>query len=126
MRWPSSSRSKLKGGYERIRDRAHAMSAEGKGHAPYVVGHLLGYLDGERGDPTAPAVLAGRSGQYLRLMGHSFGGRFLCEAVQRAAEPPPVLGWSTARPAPPRSSRSGRSCSRPTPRIPNSIWTTGW
>lgn len=94
VRWPSSSRSKLKGGYERIRDRAHAMSAEGKGHAPYVIGHLLGYLDGERGDPNAPAVLAGRTGQYLHLMGHSFGGRFLCEAVQRAAETPPVLGWS--------------------------------
>jgi hypothetical protein len=71
------------------------MSAEGKGHAPYVIGHLLGYLDGERGDPKGPTVLAGKSGQYLHLMSHSFGGRFLCEAVQWAAEPPPVLGWST-------------------------------
>lgn len=71
------------------------MSAEGKGHAPYVIGHLPGYLDGGRGDPKAPAVLAGRTGQFLHLMGHSFGGRFLCEAVQRAAEPPSVLGWST-------------------------------
>lgn len=97
VRWPSSSRSKLKRGYERIRDRAHAMSTEGKGHAPYVIGHLLGYLDGERSDPKAPAVLAGKSGQYLHLMGHSFGGRFLCEAVQRAAESPPVLGWSIPR-----------------------------
>ncbi|GAQ58370.1 hypothetical protein [Streptomyces acidiscabies] len=95
VRWPSSSLSKLKGGYTRIRDRAHAMSAEGKGHAPYVIGHLLGYLDGVRGDPKAPPVLAGRSGKYLHLMGHSFGGRFLCEAVQRAAEPPKTLGWST-------------------------------
>ncbi|MPY60779.1 hypothetical protein FNH08_27610 [Streptomyces spongiae] len=94
VRWPSSSLPTLRG-YRRIRDRAHAMSAEGAGHAPYVLGHLLGYLDSERIDPTAPAVLAGRGGQYLHLVGHSFGGRFLCEAVQRAAERPPVLGWST-------------------------------
>jgi hypothetical protein len=94
VRWPSSSLPTLKG-YRRIRDRAHAMSAEGAGHAPYVLGHLLGYLDTERANPTDPAVLAGRGGQYLHLVGHSFGGRFLCEAVQRAAERPPVLGWST-------------------------------
>ncbi|WP_244207244.1 hypothetical protein [Streptomyces swartbergensis] len=31
----------------------------------------------------------------LHLVGYSFGGRFLCEAVQRAAERPAVLGWST-------------------------------
>ncbi|MCC9740266.1 hypothetical protein [Streptomyces sp. MNU89] len=94
VRWPSSSLPGMKG-YERIKDRAHAMSAEGQGHAPYVIGHLLGYLDAERADPSGPAVLANRAGQYLHLMGHSFGGRFLCEAVQRAAERPPVLGWST-------------------------------
>ncbi|MFF3837586.1 hypothetical protein [Streptomyces sp. NPDC001930] len=94
VRWPSSSLPGKKG-YERIRDRAHAMSAEGQGHAPYVIGHLLGYLDSERTDPSGPAVLANRTGQYLHLMGHSFGGRFLCEAVQRAAEQPPVLGWGT-------------------------------
>ncbi|MFD9001779.1 hypothetical protein ACFV0T_12525 [Streptomyces sp. NPDC059582] len=94
VRWPSASRRSFSG-YRRIKDRAHAMSAQGKGHAPYVIGHLLGYLDGERGDPKGPAVLAGRSGKYLQLIGHSFGGRFLCEAIQRAAERPPVLGWST-------------------------------
>ncbi|MFG2350750.1 hypothetical protein [Streptomyces phaeochromogenes] len=94
VRWQSSSRPGKKG-YEKIRNRAHAMSAEGQGHAPYVIGHLLGYLDTERTDPSDPQVLANRSGQYLHLMGHSFGGRFLCEAVQRAAERPPVLGWST-------------------------------
>ncbi|MFB7495686.1 hypothetical protein ACFC09_13450 [Streptomyces sp. NPDC056161] len=94
VRWPSSSLPTLKG-YRKIRDRAHAMSAEGTGHAPYVLGHLLGYLDTGRADPSGPAVLAGRGGQYLHLVGHSFGGRFLCEAVQRAAERPPVLGWST-------------------------------
>ncbi|GGY05129.1 hypothetical protein [Streptomyces djakartensis] len=94
VRWPSSSLPTLKG-YRRIRDRAHAMSAEGTGHAPFVLGHLLGYLDTERTDPTGPAVLANQNGQFLHLVGHSFGGRFLCEAVQRAAEQPPVLGWST-------------------------------
>ncbi|GAA2341149.1 hypothetical protein GCM10010431_75890 [Streptomyces kunmingensis] len=93
VRWPSSSRPTL-GGYRLIRDRAHVMSADGAGHAPYVIGHLLGYLDAERVDPRAPEVLANRNGQYLHLVGHSFGGRFLCEAVQRAAETPPVLSWS--------------------------------
>lgn len=93
VRWPSSSRPTL-GGYRLIRDRAHAMSADGSGHAPYVIGHLLGYLDSERTDPHTSAVLANRNGQYLHLVGHSFGGRFLCEAMQRAAERPPVLAWS--------------------------------
>ncbi|MET8568462.1 hypothetical protein [Streptomyces sp. NPDC004783] len=96
VRWPSSSLPTL-GGYRRIRDRAHAMSAPGEGHAPYVLAHLLGYLDARRPDPAAPPVLANRDGQYLHLVGHSFGGRFLCEAVQWAAAPdaPRVLGWST-------------------------------
>ncbi|MFJ9588490.1 hypothetical protein [Streptomyces acidicola] len=99
VRWPSSSRPTL-AGYRRIRDRAHAMSARGTGQAPYVLSHLLGYLNERRANPASPAVLANRSGQYLHLVGHSFGGRFLCEAVQRAAERPsrpPVLGWSTPR-----------------------------
>ncbi|MEV7197743.1 hypothetical protein AB0N81_39025 [Streptomyces sp. NPDC093510] len=96
--WPSSSLPTL-AGYRRIRDRAHAMSAPGTGHAPHVLGHLLGYLDTERANPADPRVLANRYGQYLHLIGHSFGGRFLCEAVQWAADPfrgPRVLGWSTA------------------------------
>ncbi|WP_211786426.1 alpha/beta hydrolase [Kitasatospora viridis] len=100
VRWPSSSLPSL-GGYRRIRDRAHAMSA--RGQAGRVLGHLLGYLDQERGDPAVPGVLANRNGQYLHLVGHSFGGRFLCEAVQYAADrpaAPQVLGWS--RPADPR------------------------
>ncbi|CAM5456070.1 hypothetical protein GCM10010329_33360 [Streptomyces spiroverticillatus] len=96
VRWPSSSLPTL-GGYRLVRDRAHAMSADGAGHAPYVIGHLLGYLDDERTTPYAPPVLANRHGQYLHLVGHSFGGRFLCEAVQRAAERPPVLSWSVPR-----------------------------
>ncbi|WP_406012033.1 hypothetical protein OG520_02785 [Streptomyces sp. NBC_00984] len=100
--WPSSS---LPGpaGYRRIRERAHAMSAPGTGQAAHVLGHLLGYLDTHRTDPGEPAVLRNRNGQYLHLLGHSFGGRFLCEAVQWAAEAPErprVLGWS--HPADPR------------------------
>ncbi|MGA4843179.1 hypothetical protein [Streptomyces sp. G45] len=95
--WPSSSLPSL-AGYRRVRDRAHAMSAPGTGHAAHVIGHLLGYLDAHRTDPADPRVLANRNGQYLHLVGHSFGGRFLCEAVQWAADPPGgprVLGWST-------------------------------
>ncbi|MFJ8622154.1 hypothetical protein ACIRD3_04845 [Kitasatospora sp. NPDC093550] len=94
VRWPSSSLPSPHG-YRRIRARAHAMSA--RGQAGRVLGHLLGYLDGGRGRPDAPRVLANRHGQYLHLVGHSFGGRFLCEAVQYAADRPagpPVLGWS--------------------------------
>ncbi|MEU8516546.1 hypothetical protein AB0C76_33925 [Kitasatospora sp. NPDC048722] len=96
VRWPSSSLPSL-GGYRRVRDRAHAMSAPGRGQAGYVLGHLLGYLDADRGHPADPAVLANRNGQYLHLVGHSFGGRFLCEAVQHAAARPTgprVLSWS--------------------------------
>ncbi|GHA07858.1 alpha/beta hydrolase [Streptomyces purpurascens] len=95
VRWPSRSLPSL-GGYRRIRDRAHAMST--RGHAAQVIGRLLGYLDGRRGDPAAPPVLANREGQYLHLIGHSFGCRFLCEAVQWAADEPLTLGWSTPEP----------------------------
>ncbi|MER6994378.1 hypothetical protein [Streptomyces sp. NPDC000410] len=97
VRWPS--RSTLFG-YRRIRDRAHTMGAEG--HAARVIGRLLGYLDTERGDPAAARVLANRDGQYLHLVGHSFGCRLLCEAVQWAADDGReggTLGWS--RPGPP-------------------------
>ncbi|MEU7606391.1 hypothetical protein AB0B78_32430 [Streptomyces sp. NPDC040724] len=62
-----------------------------------MLGHLLGYLHAERGDP-ADRTLRNRNGQYLHLVGHSFGGRFLCEAVTRAADAAKgeTLGWSTA------------------------------
>ncbi|MEU6051326.1 hypothetical protein AB0M94_17630 [Streptomyces xanthochromogenes] len=95
VRWPSRS-GPLRGGYRRIRDRAHALSGA-DGHAGRVIGSLLGYLDAGRGDPRSP-VLAGRDGQYLHLVGHSFGCRVLCEAVQWAAQEPGTLGWS--RPGP--------------------------
>ncbi|MFI9174198.1 hypothetical protein [Streptomyces lincolnensis] len=96
IRWPSRSLPSL-GGYRRIRDRAHAMGTTG--HAARVIGRLLGYLDTHRADPAAPPVLANRDGQYLHLIGHSFGCRFLCESVQWAAEEPDTLGWSTPEPA---------------------------
>lgn len=95
IRWPSRSLPSL-GGYRRIRDRAHAMST--RGHAPRVIGQLLGYLDLTRPGPAAPAVLGTRDGTYLHVIGHSFGCRFVCEAVQWAADEPPTLGWSTPRP----------------------------
>lgn len=95
IRWPSRSLPSL-GGYRRIRDRAHAMSTQG--HASRVIGQLLGYLDLTRPGPAAPTVLATQNGAYLHVIGHSFGCRFVCEAVQWAADEPPTLGWSTPRP----------------------------
>ncbi|MCX5204569.1 hypothetical protein OG897_24330 [Streptomyces sp. NBC_00237] len=65
------------------------------GDAPRILGRLLGYLDAGRGDPRK-AVLGTRDGRFLHLVGHSFGCRFLCEAVQWAADAE-TLGWS-ARP----------------------------
>lgn len=94
--WPSGKRRGM-GEYRRMRDRAHALSTDG--HAGRVIGQLLGYLDTRRGDPAAPEVLANREGQYLHLVGHSFGCRVLCEAVQWAAsQEPATLGWSMPRP----------------------------
>jgi hypothetical protein len=94
VRWPSSSLV-TPGGYRRIRNRAHAMGTEG--HATHIIGRLLGYLDTERPDPGSAAVLANRDGQYLHLIGHSFGCRFLCEAVQWAGDATlnnaDTLGW---------------------------------
>ena len=86
VRWPSTS-GPGPIGYRRIRARAHAMgSRTGNGHAAHVIGRLLGYLDTERPDPAAPALLANREGQYLHLVAHSFGCRLLCEAVLWAAD----------------------------------------
>lgn len=89
VRWPSRA------GYAATRDRAHAMSTGQNAHAARIIGQLLGYLDERRGDPAA-GVLTTRDGQYLHLVGHSFGCRFLCEAVQWAADELPggTLGWS--------------------------------
>ncbi|MFI2762355.1 hypothetical protein ACH5A3_26380 [Streptomyces echinatus] len=104
VRWPSSSRL-TPAGYRGIRDRAHAMGArDGNGHAAHVLARLLGYLDATRADPRAAPVLANRDGQYLHLMGHSFGCRLVCEAVQWAAEArlDDTLGWSAGDDSPSR------------------------
>lgn len=94
VRWPSRGR------YRAVRDRAHALSTTPGAHAPRVVAHLLGHLDARRADPAAAPVLANREGQYLHLVGHSFGCRVLCEAVQRAAaHESPTLSWSRPGPA---------------------------
>ncbi|TGB14816.1 alpha/beta hydrolase [Streptomyces sp. MZ04] len=96
VRWPSMS-NPLPHGYRRIRDRAHAMTTRGR--AAEVMGQLLGYLNEHRRLPGAPPTLRTSSGQYLHSIGHSFGGRFLVEAVQAAADArPPVLGWNRSNP----------------------------
>lgn len=90
IRWPSAS-NPFPNGYRRIRDRAHLMSTEG--NAAVVLAHLLGYLNVRRERPRG--TLRTRGGQYLHLVGHSFGCRFLAEAVQWAAEDrPDVLSWN--------------------------------
>ncbi|MER5384237.1 hypothetical protein ABT040_28850 [Streptomyces sp. NPDC002688] len=104
VRWPSSSLV-TPAGYRKIRDRAHTMGARAEGgHAAHILGRLLGYLDIERTDPEAAPVLANHDGQYLHLVGHSFGCRFLCEAVQWAADIrlDDTLGWRTAGHSPSR------------------------
>jgi hypothetical protein len=96
VRWPSTSAA-TPAGYRRIRDRAHAMTT--RGHAAHIVAHLLGHLHSERSAPRrGPARLANTEGQYLHCVGHSFGGRFLGEAICWAADPPrpQALGWPWA------------------------------
>jgi hypothetical protein len=85
--WPSRS-SVLPSGYAKIRERAHAMTT--KGEAEYSLAQLLGYLDDQR-EPPSPAsgILQTAGGQYLHCVGHSFGGRFLAEAISAAATPSP-------------------------------------
>ncbi|WP_406292025.1 hypothetical protein [Embleya sp. NBC_00896] len=86
VRWPSASRIG-KAPNHRIRDRAHTIGApRPTGHAAHVMGALLGYLDSERPDPDAAPDLTTRDGYQLHLVGHSFGCRLLCEAVQWAAD----------------------------------------
>lgn len=94
VRWPSASNPFLHG-YRRIRDRAHLMSTTGR--APDVLAHLLGYLNTHRERPRG--TLRTKAGQYLHLVGHSFGCRFIAEAIQWAADSrPDVLGWDRADP----------------------------
>jgi len=87
LRWPS------KGVYWRIRRRAHRMSTEG--YAAAVIAQLLGYLNTERRPPQrGPGRLRTADGQYLHAIGHSFGGRFLCQAIQDSGPARPrTLAW---------------------------------
>jgi hypothetical protein len=87
LRWPSNGR------YRRMRNRAHKMTTEG--HAAEVISQLLGYLNTERRPPQhGPGTLRTAGGQYLHTIGHSFGGRFLCQAIQDAGpDRPPTLAW---------------------------------
>ena len=94
IRWPSWSPL---WGYARIRNRAHAMTTEG--FAAHALAQLLGYLD-QRRDRGPGGVLTTPGGQYLHCVGHSFGGRFLAEAIAAAADPEPdLLGLLPARDA---------------------------
>lgn len=96
VRWPSMSNPFLRG-YRRIRDRAHAMTTSGR--AADVLAQVLGYLNIRRRLPGSPPTLRNTTGQYLHCVGHSFGGRFLVEAVQAAADSrPTVLGWNRSNP----------------------------
>lgn len=96
VRWPSMS-NPLLAGYRRIRYRAHHMSTSGR--AADIIAQLLGYLNQIRSTPTGPAVLRTRPGQYLHCVAHSFGGRFLLQAViEIGAAKPTVLGWNRADP----------------------------
>ena len=61
-----------------------------KGYAEYSLAELLGYLDDQREAPSpATGTLQTAAGQYLHCVGHSFGGRFLAEAISAAATPSP-------------------------------------
>lgn len=84
INWPSSSLPTYRG-YARVRERAHMMTE--RGHASRVLAYLLGYLDRYRGGRPARGTLRMPSGQYLHCVGHSFGGRFLAEAIVDAANP---------------------------------------
>jgi hypothetical protein len=84
INWPSASRSSYRG-YARIRERAHQMTEQG--HASRVLAFLLSYLDQQRVRPGGRGVLQMPGGQYLHCVGHSFGGRFLAQAVIDAANP---------------------------------------
>lgn len=58
------------------------------GYAEFFLASLLGYLHGERRQPQrGPDILRVEGGQYLHCVGHSFGGRFLGEAIAAAATP---------------------------------------
>jgi hypothetical protein len=84
VRWPSWSAPTFHG-YAAIRNRAHQMTEQG--HASRVLASLLGYLDAQRVGRPGRDMLRMPSGQYLHCVGHSFGGRFLAQAIIDAANP---------------------------------------
>jgi hypothetical protein len=85
VRWPSVS-NPFPWGYRKIRNRAHRMTTQGYAH--FALAELLGYLDARRTPPPLRSgTLRTGTGQYLHCVGHSFGGRFLGEAVNAAPEP---------------------------------------
>ncbi len=95
VRWPSHSAA-TKAGYRAIRDRTAAMARSG--HASHVLAATMGYFNDRRTPPEpGPDVLRSSYGQYLHAIGHSFGGRFLCHAIEQAssrlAEGPDTFAW---------------------------------
>jgi len=89
VHWPSMS-SIFSAGYDRIRDRAAAMTE--KGEAEYFLSQLLGYLDSDNEKPASDGrkLLASRGGHFIHCVGHSFGGRFLTAAINSSAHPVPA------------------------------------
>ncbi|MFI7340374.1 hypothetical protein ACIBUY_20885 [Streptomyces sp. NPDC050085] len=76
LRWRSDT------GYREAMARTRNAALEG--HAAHVLAALLGYLDAWRELPVPDGALPGRGGQYLHCVGHSFGCRFLCQALPEA------------------------------------------
>jgi hypothetical protein len=84
VHWPSKS-SLFPAGYQRIRDRAAAMTFDGE--AEFFVAALLGYLDKANARDNNSRVLRARGGYRVHCIGHSFGGRFLAAAILAAVSP---------------------------------------
>jgi hypothetical protein len=87
VHWPSMS-SPFLSGFTRIRDRAHEMTTNGC--AEFVLASLLGYLQTDRESGTGGLIgdtLRSRYGYYVHCVGHSFGGRFLSQAIAAAVSP---------------------------------------
>ncbi|MFJ9036145.1 hypothetical protein ACIRF8_06115 [Streptomyces sp. NPDC102406] len=76
LRWQSATRYR--------EARARAGDATLQGQAAHVLAALLGYLDERRTPPRPDASLRLPGGQYLHCVGHSFGCRFLCQALPEA------------------------------------------
>lgn len=73
LRWHSRVR------YGKARARTRDTTLEG--HAAHVVAALLGYLDQRRKRPSPGHSLQTQGGQFLHCVGHSFGCRFLAQAI---------------------------------------------